>query len=205
MSKIVLIQAVPAPGFNGHGEAHRYWPSGGPVKVEVLDQEDDGPLVPVRRKRGDEDVVEMDHDMTVIGQRSYRAIKKNPRLRIVSDTEMIGEAEVSAAREEADKLRADNLALKADVANLDAENGLLRAQLDEAQKRLGEKPGGLVPPVQSGEAPPPVPGSLAPDQEEDGGEQEDVIEGADTVPAGRRPPPARNREAAKAAEASKKK
>jgi hypothetical protein len=204
MSKIILIQAVPVPGFNGHGEAHRYWPSGSPVKVEVLDQEDDGPLVPVRRKRGEEEVVEMDHDMTVIGQRSYRAVKKNPRLRIVSDTEMIGEAEVSAAREEADKLRADNMALRADVSNLDAENGLLRAQLDEALKRLGEKPGSVTPPVQTGEAPPVTPGSLAPDQDDDVDEEEDVVGADGSPPAARRPPPARNRDAAKAAADKKK-
>lgn len=136
MSKFVMIQAVPAPGFGTHGEAFRMWPGDRPVRVEVLDGEEDGPKVPVKRKSGDTHVIEEDHNPTVIGQRSYRALQANPRIRILSDGAVVAGAEIAAAKEDLARMSAEKIELGGKNAELEADLLQVRGQLMSMQDAL---------------------------------------------------------------------
>jgi hypothetical protein len=136
MSKFVMIQAVPAPGFGTHGEAFRMWPGDRPIRVEVLDGEEDGPKVPVKRKQGDTHVIEEDHNPTVIGQRSYRALQANPRIRILSDGAVVAGAEIAAAKEDLQRMTAEKVAADGKNAELEADLLQLRGQVISLQEAL---------------------------------------------------------------------
>jgi hypothetical protein len=128
-ARTVLIQAVPAEGFNFHGEAHRLWPAGNPVKVTVLPGEGDGPEVPHRVERDGNTVVEMRPNPTVIGQRSFRALQKNPRIRILSDGASLAGAEVTSARQEVQEKAAEIMELKGQIAELEIERDAALAEV----------------------------------------------------------------------------
>jgi hypothetical protein len=134
--KFVMIQAVPSPGFSTHGEAFRMWPGDRPIRVEILDGEEDGPKVPVKRKNGDTFVVEETHNPTVIGQRSFRALQANPRIRILSDGAVVAGAEIAAAKEDLARLSAEKIELGGKNSELEAELLQLRGQLISLQDGL---------------------------------------------------------------------
>jgi hypothetical protein len=140
MSKIVLIQANPPPGFHHHGEAHRLWPAATPVKVEILDQEEDPPEVPVKRRRNGEETIDLGPDPNRIGARSFRALQANPRIRILSDADSVTSAEVTAAKAQTGKLEAENSFLRSEVSNLETENDILKARILELERAAGISP-----------------------------------------------------------------
>jgi hypothetical protein len=131
MSKFIHVQSLPAQGFTHHGAAHRLWSGSEPTKVEVLDGEDDGPEVTVRRNGPDGARDEQAPNPGIIGQRSFRELKANPRIRYWADGEGGDGVALAATKQAVDGLSAENAQLKLQVEGLEKANDELRARLAE--------------------------------------------------------------------------
>lgn len=88
----VSIQALAVKGHNGIFRARRFWSSSEATIVDVLAQEDDPPdqtidVIDGQTQQREKRVVP---DKARIGQKSYRQIKEDGRLRILADGETAG-------------------------------------------------------------------------------------------------------------------
>lgn len=123
----VQIKGVQRENFTGVWRAGRFWPSAESLRVEVLKQDDDPPLVeeevadPATGKKSKRAV----HSTVQIGRKTFELLKADGRISILGDGETdsaISSAVLSAAQRDATEARAR-------VAALEAENAALKEQL----------------------------------------------------------------------------
>jgi len=150
--KIIQVQALARPGFPNRCRAHRFWPSGETVSVEVLDQEvdfktehPDGSVTfdpetsieveTVNATTGRKEKVRRANP-TRIGQSAYREILGDQVLRVVEGGAVqaeLSQAALDAARHKAAEHAAEAADLAAKNATLEAKVAELQAALDAAR------------------------------------------------------------------------
>lgn len=135
-------------GFLGARRAGRFFENGAEVRLEVLDQKDDPPLVKST------DGKTMVADPEKIGERTYEALKKDPRIKLLADGETVARhsrAAYEEAKRAAEQAAVEIVGLKLDLSRLRDENEQLkaaaaaRATTQASEPAKGDDPGKTEP------------------------------------------------------------
>lgn len=129
-----IVQAVRREGHDGVWRAGRKWASDAPTEIEVLDQDDDGAVIETKDAAGR--VVSTIKNPTVVGRRSFEAMKADGRISIRPAEG--GHAE-AAANPDVQRLRDQVQALEAELTRARAERDRLAAR-EKAESREPEAP-----------------------------------------------------------------
>jgi hypothetical protein len=118
--QIVRIQALPREGFPHRPRAGRFFPSGQPVAMEILEQEED-PTIDIQKVDGaGKAYVEKRPDPARMCRRVFEAmVMTDPVLRVLADgetTSELSEAAMAAARKQASDLASELTDTKAKLA-----------------------------------------------------------------------------------------
>jgi hypothetical protein len=124
-------------GHSGARRAGRFFPNGGEVRLEVVDSEDGGDPPQVKGPGGT-----MVADPARIGKNSLKAIKDDPRLKLLADgatQEMHSKATYEDAKRLAEVSAGELVGARIEIQRLAEENQILR---DRLQQHEGHGHGG---------------------------------------------------------------
>lgn len=135
MSTFHQVRALEREGYNGAWRAGRKWPST-PVRVEVLDQDDDPPMVEETYVGPEgKTLTRMVPDPLRIGRKSYQAVKDDPRIKVLDDAD----AQNELSNEALDEARTLLTEQHGQLVALRLENATLRKRNTELQAALERK------------------------------------------------------------------